>query len=75
MYSCKMKKTLLISRNFPLENIYPTPIIEDHDLRKLRKEKDQSKTHSPLQKNDGNGPLTDWHQFFKQLLFIALSIK
>ena len=40
-----------------------------------QEKKDQSKIHSPLQKNNGNGPLTDWSQLLKQLLSIALSIK
>ena len=43
MYSCKIKKTLLIRGKFPLKNIYPTPVIEDHDLRKLRKKKIKAK--------------------------------
>ena len=74
MYSCKIKKTLLIRRKFPLKNIYPTPVIEDNDLCKLRKKRSKQNAF-PSSKNDGNGPLTDWCQLFKQILFIALSIK
>ena len=74
MYSCKIKKTLLIRGKFPLKNIYPTPIIEDHDLRKLRKKRSKRNAFPSL-KIDGNGPLTDWRQLFKQILFIAPSIK
>ena len=61
MYSCNIKKTLHSS----LRTI----------LKQIKNKKDQTEMHSPLQKNDGNGPLTDWRQLFKQLLFIALSIK